>query len=101
MPGTPPGKDGPAPISEANSRASARQLDQTGRPGGGEIVAVVGPPDTDADWQKPISKYLRLGTIPEDKTDTRCLVRWAKGYLIHNDELYHRSTSSILHRCTP
>jgi hypothetical protein len=27
------------------------------------------------------------------------LVRRAKGYLIHNSELYHRSTLGILQRC--
>jgi hypothetical protein len=63
----------------------------------GEIIAVVSLSDPDADWQKPISEYLRLGTIPDDETETQHLARWAKGYLIHNDELYHHSISGILH----
>jgi hypothetical protein len=63
----------------------------------GEITAIVGLPNPDADWRKPISKYLRLGTIPYDETKTQRLVRRAKGYLIHNDELYRHSTSGVLH----
>jgi hypothetical protein len=54
----------------------------------GEVVAVVGPPSPEADWQKLITEYLRLGTIPDDETKTRRLTRRAKGYLIHDDELY-------------
>jgi hypothetical protein len=45
--------------------------------------------------------YLHLGTIPDDKAETGLLANQDKGYLIHNDELYHRSTSSILQRCIP
>jgi hypothetical protein len=45
--------------------------------------------------------YLWLGTIPDDETKTRHLMRRAKGYLIYNDELYQRSTTGILQRCIP
>jgi hypothetical protein len=62
----------------------------------GEVAVVVRSPSHEADWQKPISKYLRLGTIPDDKTETRRLVRRTKGYPIHDDELYSRNTPGIL-----
>jgi hypothetical protein len=60
-----------------------------------EIVAIVGLPNFDTDWQKSISEYLWLKTMQDDKTKTRCLVRWANGYLIHDDELYHHNTPDI------
>jgi hypothetical protein len=34
--------------------------------------------------------------MSDDKTETRCLVCQAKGYLIHNNELYHHSILGIL-----
>jgi hypothetical protein len=40
-------------------------------------------------------------TIADDETETRRLARQAKGYLIHNDDLYHRSTSGVLQWCIP
>jgi hypothetical protein len=52
------------------------------------FAAIIGPHGSDMDCQKPISKYLRLETIPDDKTKIRCLARQDKGYLIHNGELY-------------
>jgi hypothetical protein len=48
-----------------------------------------------------MSKYLRLGTILDDETETQRLARRAKGYLIHNEKLYHRNASGILQRCIP
>jgi hypothetical protein len=39
--------------------------------------------------------------MPDDETETRCLARRAKGYLIHDNELYWHSTSGILQRCIP
>jgi hypothetical protein len=53
------------------------------------------------DRWKPISEYLRHGTIPDDETVTRHLAHWAKGYLIHNDKLYRHSSSGILQWCIP
>jgi hypothetical protein len=64
-------------------------------------VAIIEPPSPDADWQRSFSKYLQLETIPDDKIETRRLARREKGYLIHNDELYHHSTSGVLQRCIP
>jgi hypothetical protein len=61
-----------------------------------ELVAVIGLPSPEVDWCKPIAKYLQLGMIPNDETKTRHLARRAKGYLIHDNELYRCSTSGIL-----
>jgi hypothetical protein len=66
-----------------------------------EVAAVVLPPSPEVDWRKAIAKYLQLGTISDDKIKTRRLACRAKGYMIHNNELYRRSTSGILHRCIP
>jgi hypothetical protein len=68
---------------------------------GEKIAAIIEPLDLNADWQRPISKYLQLATMPEDKTKTRRLARRAKGYLIPNDELYCCSPSGILQWCIP
>jgi hypothetical protein len=92
---TPPSKDEPTLISEANPGASAGPTGLN-RKLRGEIAVVVRPPNPDVEWQKLISKYLRLGTIPDDKTETGRLARRAKGYLTNNDKLYHHSTSHIL-----
>jgi hypothetical protein len=97
---TPLGKGHTAPTSQAHPGTLGRQIGQDREPGG-EIAAIVGPPSTDADWQKPIPEYLRRGTIHDDETETRHLTRRAKGYLIHNDELYCRSALDILQRCIP
>jgi hypothetical protein len=48
-----------------------------------------------------MAEYLQMGMIPDDETETRCLARRTKGYLIHNNELYRSSTSGILQRCIP
>jgi hypothetical protein len=61
-----------------------------------ELVAVVRPPSPKVDWSKPIFEYLQLGTIPDDETETRRLALRAKGYLIHDNELYRHSTLGIL-----
>jgi hypothetical protein len=66
---------------------------------GVEITTITRLPGPDTDWRKPISEYLQLGTISDDDTETQHLVRRAKGYLIHDGELYHRSTSIILQLC--
>jgi hypothetical protein len=61
-----------------------------------KIAAITRPPSSNMDWRKPISKYLWLGVIQDEETETRCLARRAKGYLIHDGELYRYSTSGIL-----
>jgi hypothetical protein len=64
-------------------------------------VAITGSPDSNTDWKKLISEHLRLRVIPNDETETRHFVRRAKGYLIHIDEPYRRSTPDILQWCIP
>jgi hypothetical protein len=39
--------------------------------------------------------------MPGDETETQCLACQAKGYLIHDNEMYHHSTSGILQWCIP
>jgi hypothetical protein len=87
MPGTPPGESNIALIPEASLEASAGPIAPNPGPAG-EVATVVRPPSLEADWQKPIAEYLRLGMIPDDEYEIRCLARRAKGYLIHNNELY-------------
>jgi hypothetical protein len=99
-PGTPSGKCGVAPAFEADLGASAGPFGQGWEPRQ-EIAAIVRPPGPNIDWWIPIFVYLRLGTMTEDETENKCLACRAKGYLIHNDELYRHNTSSILQWCIP
>jgi hypothetical protein len=62
-------------------------------------TVVTRPPSSNTNRQKLVSEYLRLRAIPDDEIKTRRLVRWAKVYLIHDGELYLRSTLGILQRC--
>jgi hypothetical protein len=64
-------------------------------------MTIFGLPSLDVDWRRPLSKYLRFRTIPDNKTKIWCLACQAKGYLTHNSELYRRSTSGILEPCVP
>jgi hypothetical protein len=100
MPRTPPGEGGPTPTLETDPGTLVRPTCQTWEPRS-EIAAITGPPDSDVDWWKLISEYLQLGTIPDDKVETRCLARRVKGYLIHDDELYCHNTLGILQWCIP
>jgi hypothetical protein len=84
---TPPGEGGLTPTLETDPKTLVGPTCQDWEPGS-EIAAITGPPDTDADRWKLIS-------------ETRCLPRRAKGYLVHDDELYCRNTSRILQQCIP
>jgi hypothetical protein len=99
-PPPPPWEDGLAPTLGDSSKDSARNI----TPGLGqaeELVAVIGPPSPETDWRKPITDYLQLGMIQDDETETWCLARRAKGYLIHNNELYRCNALGILQWCIP
>jgi hypothetical protein len=87
IPGTPLGESGLMPISGASPGISVGLITLDPRQAE-ELVAVVGTPIHEVDWRKPISEYLQLGTILDDEIETRCLARRAKGYLIHDNELY-------------
>jgi hypothetical protein len=99
-PGTPPGDNDLASVLEASPGALTGLVEQSPGPEG-KVAAVIGPPSPKADWRKSISEYLQLGTIPDDEIETRRLARRAKGYLIHDNKLYRRSTSGILQWCIP
>jgi hypothetical protein len=66
-----------------------------------KIAAITEPPSSDTNRQKPISEYLRFRTILDDEIETQCLARWAKGYLIHDNRMYHHNTLGILQWCIP
>jgi hypothetical protein len=100
IPVTPPGEGGLTPISRASPGVPAGLIMPD--PGQAkELVAIVRPPSCEVDWQKPIAKYLQLGMKPDNKIETRRLTHRAKGYLIHDNELYRCSTLGILQRCIP
>jgi hypothetical protein len=94
-PGTMSGKDGPTQTSEVNPGILIGHIEPHQEPKG-EIVVVVNPSNPDADGWNTISEYLRLGTIPVDETKTWHLAHRGKWYLIHNDGLYHHSTTGAL-----
>jgi ribonuclease HI len=52
-------------------------------------------------WQTPYLQYLHRGELPLDRAKARRLAWRAKSFVLLGDEkeLYHRSPSSILHRC--
>jgi hypothetical protein len=91
--GTLPSQGGLAPTL-ADPTGQAQELEM-------ELAVLTEPPNSNTDWWKLISMYLQLGAIPDNETGTRRLARRAKGYLIHDNELYHCSTSCILQRCIP
>jgi hypothetical protein len=75
--GAPPSKGSPTPASRTP-------------PGAGSLAptskADLGTPlGSDTNWWKLIFGYLRLRTIPNDKTETQRLTRRAKEYLIRDD----------------
>jgi hypothetical protein len=67
--GTPPGENDLALTLDANPGASAGPIAPSPGPEG-EGTTIVGPPSPEVDWQKPITEYLQLGTIPDDETET-------------------------------
>jgi hypothetical protein len=93
-----PGKGDLAPTLKADLGTLAGPISQVWEPET-EIMAITGPLGNDTGWWKQISGYLWLGRIPDDETETRRLACRSKGYLMHDGELYHHSTSSILKWC--
>jgi hypothetical protein len=81
--GGPPGEDSLTPTLETDTRTPIGPVGQA-REARTEIVAITGPPNSNMDWQKPISEYLWVEKIPDDETETQRLAYWAKGYLIHD-----------------
>jgi ribonuclease HI len=95
MRGIPSGKGGMTPASKADLGTLARPVGLDWEPRG-EVSAIIRLPSPDADSRKPISEYLQHRTISDDKIETQRLARQAKGYLIHNDELYCHNASGVL-----
>jgi hypothetical protein len=58
-----------------------------------EVMAITESSDSSSNWRKLISRYLRPGAKSNDKAETQRLAHRAKGYLMHDDELYRHSTS--------
>jgi hypothetical protein len=86
IPGTQLGEDGPTPTSGDSPRASVGHI--MCDPGQvEELVAIVRPRSPETDWRKPITNYLQLGIMSDNKTETQCLTCSAKGYLIYDNEL--------------
>jgi hypothetical protein len=100
MPETPSKKCVMALAFEATPRTPTRPMGQD-QELEGEIAAIVEFLGPDIDWRRSIFEYFRHKTIPDNLTETQCLPCQAKGYQIHNDELYHHSTSSVLQWCIP
>ena len=57
-----------------------------------EVMEVEQRPGRPFDWRTPFL---------EDRSEARCIARWAKSYIIYseNEELYRRSPTGILQRC--
>src|SRR5207247_6342385 len=52
------------------------------------------------DWTTPYLNYLLRDELPEDRAETERIARRSRRYVVvGGEELYHRSTSSILMRC--
>jgi hypothetical protein len=99
-PRTLPGEGGPVPTLEASPGTLAGELGLDREPGA-EMTAITGLPSPNTDRWEPISEYLQLRIMSDDENKTWHLARRAKGYLIHNDELYRRNSSGILQWCIP
>jgi ribonuclease HI len=56
----------------------------------------------DVDWRQPFIDYLREQKVPSDKNLAEQLIRRAKSYILVEDKLYRRGTSSgVLMKCVP
>jgi hypothetical protein len=95
---TPPDEGSLAQTLEASLGTLTKSVGQVWEPGK-EIATITSQPGSDTDGWKPISEYLRPRMMLDDEMETRHLVGRAKGYLIHNSELYHHSILGILERC--
>ena len=57
------------------------------------IMAIIAP------WTEPFLAYLTRQELPEDQNEARCIVRRSKAYMVHEGELYKKSTTGVLQRC--
>jgi ribonuclease HI len=66
-------------------------------PPAGQEVMMIG-----VDWQQPFINYIREQKVPSDKSSVEQLIRRAKSYVLVEDKLYRRGTTSgVLMKCVP
>ena len=56
---------------------------------------------TSQDWRTQYLDWMIRGILPSDRAQARRLARWAKSFVLIDDELYKRSPSGVLQRCIP
>ena len=63
-----------------------------------QLVLTVPSPATD--WREQFIKYLTSAEVPADKTETECLIRRSKHYMLVDDNLMRKSAKEeILQKC--
>ena len=62
-------------------------------PSAHKIMAVIAP------WTKPFLAYQNRQELPADQNEARCIVRCSKAYIVHEAEIYKKSTTGVLQRC--
>ena len=53
------------------------------------------------DWRVQYLDWMVRGILPSKRAQAQCLARWAKSFVLINNELYKRSPSGVLQRCIP
>ena len=48
------------------------------------------------DWRAQYLDWMIRGVLPSDRTQARCIARWAKSFVLIDDELYKRSPSGVM-----
>ncbi|XP_039811618.1 uncharacterized protein LOC120674517 [Panicum virgatum] len=51
------------------------------------------------DWRTQYLDWMIRGVLPSDRAQARRVARWAKSFVLIDDELYKRSPSGIMQRC--
>ena len=52
------------------------------------------------DWREQFIKYLSSAEVPADKTETKCLIRQSKHYMLVDGNLMRKSAKEgILQKC--
>lgn len=59
----------------------------------------VGVIEQDAEWIKPLTTYLVLGTLPDDPQHTNRLIRRARMYKLIEGSLHRKGAHGVLMRC--
>ena len=62
----------------------------------GPTVLVI---ETTTDWRTPIIEYIRNGTLPPSRNESRKVLRRASHYFLWGNDLYHRGHSMPCLRC--